>query len=74
VESLSYVAIIGVYHETTNITFTLIKLVIDKALNTLPRRQTDGAIVVRSQDAPNAKARVFKLNVNVSPQPVMLER
>ncbi|KAB5595472.1 hypothetical protein CTheo_1149 [Ceratobasidium theobromae] len=49
-------------------------LVIDKAIHTLPRRQTDGAIIVRSQDAPNSKARVFKLNVNVSPQPVMIER
>ncbi|KAF8607960.1 hypothetical protein BDV93DRAFT_487929 [Ceratobasidium sp. AG-I] len=49
-------------------------LVIDKSLSSLPRRQTDGAIVVRSQDTPSAKARVFKLNANVSPQPVMLER
>ncbi|KAG8694072.1 hypothetical protein FRC08_008726 [Ceratobasidium sp. 394] len=49
-------------------------LVIDKSLASLPRRKTDGAIIVRCQDTPTAKARVFKLNVNVSPQPVMLER
>ncbi|QRW01516.1 hypothetical protein RhiLY_00513 [Ceratobasidium sp. AG-Ba] len=49
-------------------------LVIDKALHTLPRRKTDGAIIIRSQDAPTAKARIFKLNVNVASQPVMLER
>ncbi|KAG8766525.1 hypothetical protein FRC12_006812 [Ceratobasidium sp. 428] len=48
--------------------------VIDKSLSLLPRRKTDGAIIVRSQDAPTAKARVFKLNVNIAPQPVMLER
>ncbi|CAE6476243.1 unnamed protein product [Rhizoctonia solani] len=49
-------------------------LVIDKSLNSLPRRKTDGAIIVRSQDAPNSKARVFKLNVNLASQPVMIER
>ncbi|KAG8711159.1 hypothetical protein FRC09_020747 [Ceratobasidium sp. 395] len=46
----------------------------DKSLSLLTRRKTDGAIIVRSQDAPTAKARVFKLNVNIASQPVMLER
>ncbi|KAG9118266.1 hypothetical protein FRC07_007302 [Ceratobasidium sp. 392] len=46
----------------------------DKSLTSLPRRKTDGAIIVRSQDTPAAKARVFKLNINVASQPVMLER
>jgi hypothetical protein len=47
--------------------------VIDKTLNSLPRRRTDGSIVVRAQDTETDKARVFKLNA-VSGEPVLLER
>ncbi|KAF8897659.1 hypothetical protein BD779DRAFT_1491984 [Infundibulicybe gibba] len=48
-------------------------LVIDKNLATLPRRKTDNAIVVRSQDTEIAKARVFKLNA-VNSDPILIER
>ncbi|KIM90923.1 hypothetical protein PILCRDRAFT_811418 [Piloderma croceum F 1598] len=48
-------------------------LVIDKSLATLPRRKTDGAIIIRSQDSDDGKARVFKLNANAG-EPVLLER
>ncbi|KAI0322526.1 hypothetical protein OF83DRAFT_1093736 [Amylostereum chailletii] len=48
-------------------------LVIDKNLASLPRRRTDGAIVLRSQDGQNGKAQVFKLNVLAS-DPVLVER
>ncbi|PBK72761.1 uncharacterized protein ARMOST_05127 [Armillaria ostoyae] len=48
-------------------------LVIDKSLTALPKRKTDGAIVVRSQDSDDAKARVFKLNANLG-DPVLIER
>ncbi|KAF8238809.1 hypothetical protein L208DRAFT_1240233 [Tricholoma matsutake] len=48
-------------------------LVIDKNLATLPRRKTDNAIIIRSQDSDVAKARVFKLNA-VSGEPILLER
>ncbi|KAI0052979.1 hypothetical protein FA95DRAFT_1482535 [Auriscalpium vulgare] len=48
-------------------------LVIDKSLASLPRRQTDDAIIIRSQDTPNAKARVFKLNANPG-EPMIVER
>ncbi|KAI0068765.1 hypothetical protein BV25DRAFT_1792016 [Artomyces pyxidatus] len=48
-------------------------LVIDKNLTSLPRRQTDGAIIVRSQDTENAAARVFKLNATPS-EPILVER
>ncbi|KAJ6598924.1 hypothetical protein DFH09DRAFT_1129577 [Mycena vulgaris] len=48
-------------------------LVIDKTIASLPRRQTDGAIIVRAQDTDAAKARVFKLNA-VAGDPVLIER
>jgi len=47
--------------------------VIDKSLATLPRRKTDGAIIIRSQDSDDGKARVFKLNANAG-ESVLLER
>lgn len=50
-----------------------IQLVIDKNIATLPRRKTDSAIIVRSQDNLDAKARVFKLNA-IPSDPVLLER
>ena len=50
-----------------------LQLVIDKNLATLPRRKTDNAIIIRSQDSDVAKARVFKLNA-VSGEPILLER
>lgn len=47
---------------------------IDKSLAALPRRQTDGAIIVRSKDSDSGeKARVFKLNANPG-EPILLER
>jgi hypothetical protein len=49
------------------------QLVIDKSLATLPRRKTDNAIIVRSQDSDSDKARVFKLNA-VAEDPILLER
>lgn len=52
---------------------TILQLVIDKNLATLPRRKTDNAIIIRSQDSDVAKARVFKLNA-VSGEPILLER
>ncbi|KAJ6628755.1 hypothetical protein B0H10DRAFT_2160734 [Mycena sp. CBHHK59/15] len=48
-------------------------LVIDKTIASLPRRQTDGAIIIRAQDSDAGKARVFKLNA-VAGDPVLLER
>jgi hypothetical protein len=53
--------------------FSLWQLVIDKNLTTLPRRKTDGAIIIRSQDSDDGKARAFKLNT-VNGDPVLLER
>ncbi|KAH9977934.1 hypothetical protein BGW80DRAFT_1284953 [Lactifluus volemus] len=48
-------------------------LVIDASLSSLPRRRTDGAIVVRSQDKEGAKARAFKLNA-LPCEPILIER
>ncbi|KAI0036806.1 hypothetical protein K488DRAFT_75800 [Vararia minispora EC-137] len=48
-------------------------LVIDKSLSSLPRRKTDKAIIIRSQDGPDAKAQVFKLNADTA-EPVLVER
>ncbi|KAF4574973.1 hypothetical protein EYR36_006327 [Pleurotus pulmonarius] len=48
-------------------------LVIDKSLSSLPRRQTDNAIIVRSQDSNDQKARIFKLNAKYA-DPILLER
>lgn len=53
--------------------FALSQLVIDKSLTALPRRQTDGATVIRCQDTPEGKARVFKLNATPK-DPVLIER
>lgn len=49
------------------------QLVIDKSLATLPRRKTDNAIIIRSQETGSGKARVFKLNA-VAEDPILLER
>ncbi|KAJ7068405.1 hypothetical protein C8F01DRAFT_1118097 [Mycena amicta] len=49
-------------------------LVIDKTLAALPRRRTDGAIIVQTQDNDLGSARVFKLNAVAAPEPVLLER
>lgn len=51
----------------------LSKLVIDKPLDNLPRRKTDNSIIIRSKDAGESKARVFKLNAKGSGA-VMVER
>ncbi|KAF8556982.1 hypothetical protein OG21DRAFT_1495078 [Imleria badia] len=48
-------------------------LVIEKSLAELPKRQTDGATIIRSQDSGNLKAVVFKLNANPV-EPVLVER
>ncbi|KIP07005.1 hypothetical protein PHLGIDRAFT_106167 [Phlebiopsis gigantea 11061_1 CR5-6] len=48
-------------------------LVIDKNLASLPKRQTDGATVIRSQDSDAGKAGVFKLNATLK-EPVLVER
>ncbi|KAI0307302.1 hypothetical protein B0F90DRAFT_1687140 [Multifurca ochricompacta] len=48
-------------------------LVIDATLSSLPRRQTDGAIIVRSQVKDSAKARAFKLNA-LPCEPILIER
>ncbi|EIW51351.1 uncharacterized protein TRAVEDRAFT_137539, partial [Trametes versicolor FP-101664 SS1] len=48
-------------------------LVVDKSLASLPRRQTDGAIIIRCQDADDAKARIFKLNATPK-EPILVER
>jgi hypothetical protein len=50
-----------------------VQLVIDKNLAALPKRQTDGAVVVRSQDSAAGKARAFKLNATIT-EPVLVER
>jgi len=53
--------------------------VLDKELSKLPRRQSDGAYILRSQDVVDdagsvtAPARIFKLNVNVA-SPVFIQR
>ena len=54
-------------------TVAALQLVIDKTLSALPRRQTDGATVIRCQDTKDAKARVFKLNAT-SKEPILVER
>src|SRR5258708_4624788 len=51
----------------------LLQLVIDATLSSLPRRQTDGAIIVRSQDKNGVKARAFKLNA-LPCEPILVER
>jgi hypothetical protein len=52
-------------------------LVIDKNIAALPRRTTDNAIIIRSQDGdpsdPKAKACVFKLNA-IATEPLLIER
>ncbi|KAG2013525.1 hypothetical protein CC2G_010425 [Coprinopsis cinerea AmutBmut pab1-1] len=48
-------------------------LVIEKSLASLPRRKTDNAIIIQSQDNDVGKAKVFKLNANPS-DPILLER
>ena len=50
-----------------------VQLVIDKSLASLPKRQTDGSTVIRSQNSDTAKARVFKLNATPR-DPVLVER
>ncbi|KAG2013526.1 hypothetical protein CC2G_010425 [Coprinopsis cinerea AmutBmut pab1-1] len=50
-----------------------LKLVIEKSLASLPRRKTDNAIIIQSQDNDVGKAKVFKLNANPS-DPILLER
>lgn len=46
---------------------------IEKSLAELPKRKTDGATIIRSQDSGAMKAVVFKLNANPV-APVLVER
>ncbi|KAI0732997.1 hypothetical protein C8Q72DRAFT_815837 [Fomitopsis betulina] len=48
-------------------------LVIEKNLASLPRRQTDGAVVVRCHDNELGKAQIFKLNATPK-DPILVER
>ncbi|KAF9247326.1 hypothetical protein BU15DRAFT_58168 [Melanogaster broomeanus] len=48
-------------------------LVVEKSLSSLPKRQTDGATIIRSQDNDGGKAVVFKFNANPI-DPVLVER
>ncbi|KAG9011843.1 hypothetical protein FRB94_007569 [Tulasnella sp. JGI-2019a] len=48
-------------------------LVVDKNLNKLPRRRTDGAIIIRCRDSPAGKGAVFKLNATQA-GPLMIKR
>ncbi|KIY49332.1 hypothetical protein FISHEDRAFT_41025, partial [Fistulina hepatica ATCC 64428] len=48
-------------------------LVIDKPLNSLPRRNTDNSVVIRTQDTEAGPARAYKLNTVLS-EPFLLER
>ncbi|GJE84096.1 hypothetical protein PsYK624_001710 [Phanerochaete sordida] len=48
-------------------------LVVDKSLASLPKRQTDGATVLRCHDSDAGKARVFKLNATPK-DAVLVER
>ncbi|KXN86416.1 hypothetical protein AN958_10278 [Leucoagaricus sp. SymC.cos] len=49
-------------------------LVIDKSLASLPRRQTDNAVMIRTQDNDTGKARIFKLNATINEHPLIIER
>jgi hypothetical protein len=49
------------------------QLVIDKNIKKLPRRETDGAIIVRCRDTSHVKAPVFKLNASEC-DPILLKR
>lgn len=46
---------------------------IERSLAELPKRQTDGATIIRSQDSGVVKAVVFKLNASPV-EPVLVER
>ncbi|KAF8341365.1 uncharacterized protein EI90DRAFT_1727103 [Cantharellus anzutake] len=49
-------------------------LVIDKDITLLPRRKTDGALILRAQGVEGqTKAQIFKLNVNIS-DPIFIKR
>jgi len=48
-------------------------LVIDVSLASLPRRKTDGSIVIRSRDSELGKAKTFKMNATTK-EPVLVER
>jgi len=49
-------------------------LVIDIQLSNLPRRTTDGSIVIRNRDGNGQKAQMFKLNATLSSNAVFLQR
>jgi len=48
-------------------------LVIERSLSALPKRQTDGATIIRCQDSGTENAIVLKLNA-ISTDPVLVER
>nr|GAT59983.1 predicted protein [Mycena chlorophos] len=49
-------------------------LVIDKTLAALPRRKTDNAVIIQTQDTEHGNARVFKLNAVAATEPMVFER
>jgi hypothetical protein len=54
--------------------FSNVQLVIDRSLASLPRRQTDNAIIMRTQDNSTGKATVFKLNASTNDHSILLKR
>lgn len=46
---------------------------IERSLSALPKRQTDGATIIRCQDSGTENAIVLKLNA-ISTDPVLVER
>jgi hypothetical protein len=60
-----YSTCVCAFLHTSSVHLIFSKLVIDKYLSALPQRETDGAAVIRAQDAAEGKARVFKLNTVV---------
>src|SRR5882762_7456590 len=63
----------SLHNTTIIIPHLFLQLVIDASLSSLPRRQTDGAIIVRSQDKNGVKAKAFKLN-GLPCEPILVER
>lgn len=51
-----------------------VQLVIGRSLASLPRRRTDNAIIMRTQENSTGKATVFKLNASTSDHSILLKR
>lgn len=52
----------------------IVQLVIGRSLASLPRRRTDNAIIMRTQENSTGKATVFKLNATTSDHSMLLKR